>query len=126
MPNATRKGDVDTGHGSKPPTEAIEGSDDVFVNGLGALRRGDALASHGCKGAARRVSEGSPSVFINGRPATRIGDSVDCGGKLATASNNVFLDENEWQAEAVFAASPCIRNCMQNARRRSQAFVGKT
>jgi uncharacterized Zn-binding protein involved in type VI secretion len=93
MPNATRKGDLDTGHGSKPPTPAIEGSDDVFVNGRNALRRGDALASHGCKVPARRVSEGSPSVFINGQPAARIGDSINCGGKLATSSDNVFLDE---------------------------------
>lgn len=126
MPKATRKTDLDTGHGSKPPTAAIEGSEDVLVNGLNALRRGDALASHGCNVPARRVSEGSPSVFINGRPAARIGDSINCGGTLATASDNVFVDENEGRTGAVFAAAPCIRECMQSARRRSQAFVEKS
>lgn len=33
MSNASRKDDIDTGHGSRPATSAIEGSGDVNVNG---------------------------------------------------------------------------------------------
>ncbi|WP_299848121.1 PAAR domain-containing protein [uncultured Paracoccus sp.] len=123
MPDAARKGDLDTGHGSRPATAAIEGSGDVSANGRPVLRRGDALAGHGCAAPTRSMSEGSPTVFVNGRPFSRIGDGVNCGGKMATGSPDVALDILE---KPVFAKSECVRVCMQKARKRGQAFVGKS
>ena len=47
MPKATRKGDIGSSHGCFPPSPAIEGSGDVFINGKPAVRVGDAYAAHG-------------------------------------------------------------------------------
>lgn len=39
-------GDLSAGHGSFPPTPAIEGSSGVFVNGIPVVREGDRYADH--------------------------------------------------------------------------------
>ncbi len=99
MPRATRKGDIGSGHSCHfPPSEAIAGSPDVFVNGKPWVRVGDAYAAHGCPTCpapahGRALSEGSPTVFVNGLPAGRVGDAIDCGGSASTGSGDVILDE---------------------------------
>ena len=49
MPAQARKGDLGSGHGCHfPPSNAAEGSPDVFMDGIAAARVGDAYAAHGC------------------------------------------------------------------------------
>lgn len=94
MSNATRLGDLDTGHDACPPTGLITASSNVFINGKGAGRVGDSYAAHGCivhPSHSGVVASGSSSVFINGQPAARIGDSVSCGGTVAEGSPNVYI-----------------------------------
>ncbi|WP_147112937.1 PAAR domain-containing protein [Tateyamaria sp. syn59] len=96
MPATSRKSDTCSGHGCFPSSSAIGGSPDVEINGIPALRQGDAVAPHGCgkcKPHGRSVSGGSPTVFVNGRPLARVGDSIDCGGSVAAGSGDVFADD---------------------------------
>lgn len=92
MPGVVRLGDSCTGHGCFPPRKNIQASDNVFVNGKGVHRVGDAWDLHCCgipchSGTA---ATGSSSVFVNSKPVCRIGDSVDCGSTMAQGSENVF------------------------------------
>ena len=94
MSNATRLGDLDTGHDACPPTALVSASTNVFINGKGAGRVGDSYAAHGCVNHPSHsgvIASGSSSVFINGRAAGRIGDAVSCGGSVAEGSSNVFI-----------------------------------
>ena len=74
---------------------AIDGSPDVNINGLKALRLGDPGIHGACCGSNTWVcSQGSLTVFINGKPAVRLGDkTTHCGGtgKIITASDNVNI-----------------------------------
>jgi len=135
MPRTSRITDLGSGHGCFPPSPAIEGSPDVFINDLKALRQGDALAPHGCSNCpphARAVSGGSPSVYVNGKPLARLGDAINCGGKMQQASGDVYADELEpvrdiatAAAAGVYSASgSCARNCMKSAQKRKRSFVG--
>ena len=128
MPAASRKGDICVGHGCFPPTPATAGSPDVYLDKIPALRKGDAVAPHGCGNCpphGRAVSAGSPSVFVNGRPLARVGDGVDCGGSVAAGSGTVVADIQTPPSPtaSVFAKSPCTRGCMREAQRKGQAFV---
>ncbi len=98
MPQAARLGDICTGHACFPPRANIQGSPDVFINGIPAHRQGDAWAvhccthpdiPHGCH--ASVLASGSGSVYINGKQAGRVGDPVACGGTVATGSGDVFI-----------------------------------
>ncbi len=99
MPAAARKNDSATGHACHfPATQAVEGSPDVFIDGLPAVRQGDSYGTHGCAAHHqgphnRSLAQGSPSVFINGKPAGRLGDAIDCGGKASAGSPSVFFDD---------------------------------
>ena len=97
MPGVARKKDICTGHGCWPSRSSIEGSPDVFVNGIPWHRQGDAYVSHcctcpgmphGCHSSV--LAAGSPTVFVNGKQAGRVGNPVACGGSVATGSSNVF------------------------------------
>ncbi|MCA6954207.1 type VI secretion system PAAR protein [Pectobacterium polaris] len=79
MGNAVKLGDIDTGHGSHPPTSVVAGSSTVKVDGFPLARQGDPLAPHGH---SRIISGGSSSVFVDGKPAARTGDAVSCGGAM--------------------------------------------
>src|SRR5262249_9152470 len=76
---------------------ATTGSGDVFINGLPALRVGDAGEHAGCCGSNTwKAKTGAPSVFFNGRPAHRKGDAVrHCGGNgsLCEGSPDVFIGD---------------------------------
>ena len=99
MPAATRKGDLCTGHNGWPARPSTQGSPNVKINGIPAVRVGDRYAKHGRwvpSGDDRvwsehdgQLSTGSSSVRINGRAAGRVGDAVDCGSKVAQGSPNV-------------------------------------
>lgn len=92
MPAVARKGDPDTGHGCFPPRSSTGGSNNVFINGVGAHREGDAWAVHTCGNSAHASSlaAGSSSVFVNGKALARIGDPVACGSAVAVGSADVF------------------------------------
>lgn len=74
---------------------AIIGSDDVYFNGLKALRLGDTgIHSQCCGSNTWECTQGSGTVFINGKPSVRKGDTTThCGGtgKIIDGSNNVFI-----------------------------------
>ena len=125
MPAASRKGDTGSGHGCFPPTPATTGSPDVLIDGIPALRQGDAHAAHGCPGCpphGRAVSGGSPTVFVNGRPLARLGDGIGCGGALAAGSPTVIADE-EGPRGVEGREGWALRGCMRAANQRGQAFV---
>lgn len=95
MPAAHRKGDKGSGHGCWPPRENLEGSPDVYVNGIPLHREGDAWDAHTCPSIpethASILASGSGTVFINGKAAARIGDPVACGSVAVEGSTTVFI-----------------------------------
>ena len=94
MPAVSRLGDVCSGHGCHPPRPSTEGSSDVFVNGIGVHRLGDAWASHTCgdNTHAGNLASGSSTVFANGLQVGRIADPINgvCGSVVAQGSEDVF------------------------------------
>ncbi len=111
MPKAARLGDIGAGHGCFPPTPAIAGSGDTFINGRKAVRLGDAFAPHGCPKCPphpRSLSAGSATVFINSKKAGRVGDSIGCGGSVSTGSGDTFIGD-------VGMGGP-LKSCMKGAK----------
>lgn len=88
MSAVTRLGDICTGHDLCGPRPSVEGSNNVFINGIQAHRLGDGWAQHCLHTSV--LGSGSASVFVNGKPLGRIGDAVACGSRVATGSSNVF------------------------------------
>jgi len=89
--NVARLNDVCTGHGCFGPRNNTSASNNVFINGIGAHRVGDAWAPHTCVSTHDSVlAGGSSSVFVNGLPLGRIGDPVACGSSIASGSDDVF------------------------------------
>jgi len=94
-----RLGDIGSGRGCHfLPTPSIEASPDVNIDGIAAVRQGDAYAPHACPSCPApahpcALSGGSRSVFINGRPAGRVGDAISCGGAADTGSSTVFIGD---------------------------------
>jgi len=88
-----RKGDMGDGADGFTPRANIEGSPNVFVNGLEVHRIGDAWPLH-CKPKAgchtSVLAEGSNTVFANGKGVGRIGDAQSCGAHAIQGSSNVF------------------------------------
>ena len=99
MPKSTRLGDIGTGHGCHfPPTPSVAASPDVFVNGIPAVRQGDAYAPHACPTCpapvhGRSLAGGSGTVYINGKPSGRVGDAIDCGGSANAGSSDVYFGD---------------------------------
>jgi uncharacterized Zn-binding protein involved in type VI secretion len=92
MPAVTRIGDLNTGHDCHPPVPALQGSPDVYVNGIAVNRLGDEWEPHSCNGPPHKgkTAQGSSTVYVNNKQMTRIGDPVDCGAFSAAGSSNVF------------------------------------
>lgn len=94
---AHRIGDATSGHGPWPPRLAVEGSQDVIINGRGAVRAiKDQYPIHclvppvvACHQLA--VAVGSSTVIINGFPATRTGDQIQCGEFVVIGSEDVLI-----------------------------------
>lgn len=106
MPGVARKSGTDSvntvhnavgkGCNVAPTTTATDaGSDDVLINGIGAVREGDAVASHifpGCSSHAPGLATFSSNVFVNGKRIGRLNDTYGCGAKITSASSNVFAN----------------------------------
>ena len=91
---AGRVGDMQSGHGCYPPTNAIRGTPRVKINGRPALNIGSQYQPHCCpKPGCHPVTQvsGSCTVTVGGAPASRIGDSCGCGGKTISGSGNVLI-----------------------------------
>ncbi len=92
MPGIVRKGDIGSGHGSFPPTNATGCSGNATVNGRGIHRLGDALVPHGSPSPSpvhsRAAGSASSDSVVNGKGIVRLGDAVNCGGNYITASGN--------------------------------------
>ncbi|WP_165665433.1 PAAR domain-containing protein [Metapseudomonas otitidis] len=69
-------------HGVNP---TITGSPDVIINGLPALRVGDASA---CGDA---VAAGIPTILVNGQPIAFLGSPTAHGGVIITGSGDVLV-----------------------------------
>lgn len=97
--SAVRVGDIQSGHSCHcPPTNALTGSPNVFINGYPAVRVGDFYGPHGCPPCLVPVHPvvqltGSSSVFINGCSAARVGDLTACGSAIVTGSDNVLIGD---------------------------------
>jgi uncharacterized Zn-binding protein involved in type VI secretion len=100
MPEVARKDGADTiatNHGCDSTTVTDEGSSDVFINSIGAVRAGDLTASHTvevgdppvCVPHTVPLSTFSSTVFVNGRGIGRKGDFYN-GHQLTSGSPNVF------------------------------------
>ena len=86
---------VNTGHGCDSTTTTKAGSSNVFVNGKGACRNGDAIEVHtipsgsSCVDHTAYITSGSSKVFVNSIAIARNGDSADVGN-ISSGSDNVF------------------------------------
>lgn len=93
-------GSICCAHGCVGP--GTDGSPDVLVNGMPALRLGDPGVHSGCCGDNTwKAVAGSSGVFINGKKAHRKGDATQhCGGsgKLIEGSGDVIVGE-KWEGE---------------------------
>ncbi|CAO3418742.1 DUF6402 family protein [Azospirillum doebereinerae] len=98
MPAVARLNDPCSGHGDWPVRSNVEASPNVFVNGLGAHRVGDAWAAHTNptlpETHAGFQSAGAASVYVNGRRLARVGDAVSCGSTVREGSLNVNCGDN--------------------------------
>ena len=104
MPESCREGDrtfgiCDDGHRCCPHSrggKCMQGSADVFINGRGAMRRGDKGKTRCPHNAEFELKGGSSTVFINGRNAIRIGDAACCAkceqaGMVESGSRDVLI-----------------------------------
>lgn len=84
---------------------AVNGSTDVFINKLPAVRLDDPGIHMACCGPNQwQVSKGSSTVYVNKKPLARMGDKTKhCGssGQLINGSPNVFIDDGALKAKAV-------------------------
>lgn len=92
MPKAARKGD--RGRHDTVDLTAVQGSPDVFINGLPAVRVGDIFQSD-----PHPASSGSATVSINGKAAVRAGDSLDGHAVACTGSPDVFIGDDSYDSE---------------------------
>lgn len=83
-----------TGYQCQSPTiqRTDKGSGDVFINGVGVVRAGDAMITHpqpGCTPHSPTLSTYSSTVFANGKGIGRVGDTYS-GHPITSGSSNVF------------------------------------
>lgn len=88
-----RLGDKHSGHSCYPPSVSVTASNNVVVNGKGAVRVGDSYVPHCCGPSCHQPvqSGGSGSVYINNMPAARVGDKTACGAAIMVGSTNVIV-----------------------------------
>lgn len=91
MPAVARLGDLCTGHPGAIPRPNTSASTDVFVNGLGVHRVGDAWAPYPGHAHPGVTISGSSTVFANGMAVARVGDDVDCTSKIAAGDPGVSV-----------------------------------
>jgi uncharacterized Zn-binding protein involved in type VI secretion len=103
MPPAARGAGTDsvfskTGSGKKcgkpVDTATAACSGDVFFNNKGAVRIGDAVASHsagGCAPDGSALTSSSGSVFVNNKGVARIGDEYTGDNTITSGSSDIFI-----------------------------------
>ena len=105
MPGICRIGDKEMMECSGIPFR-LQGSSDVFVNGIGVSRQGDVNNVHlgqphivtasgpqhpSCTQRQDPIAIGSTTVFVNGKGCGRIGDKIGgFGTTVSEGSQNVF------------------------------------
>lgn len=82
-----------TGYNCLTPTvhATDEGSDNVFIGGVGVVREGDRMQEHmapGCVPHSPVLTEFSGSLYANGKRVGRVGDSYE-GHIILTGSSNI-------------------------------------
>ena len=101
MPAVARKSGSDsisTGHGCDATTVTDQGSSDVFVNGIGAVRADDLCEIHdilvgdSCVPHTVPLSSYSGTVFVNGKGIGRKGDFYN-GHEITSGSSDVFAGD---------------------------------
>jgi len=93
MAQVGRLGDWCTGHCCFPPRPCIQGSTDVFSNGIPVHRQGDMWLVHACPKAVcggATLAKGSSTVFANSKQMSRIGDPISDGAAVCEFSPDVF------------------------------------
>ncbi len=74
-------------------TTGVNGSPNVFVNGIAVVRQSDVVGVHpaaGCSTDASTLSTYSSTVFVNGLGLGRIGDEYTSDNIIISGSTNVF------------------------------------
>jgi len=98
MPAVARKSGTDTvstGHGCDTTTVTDQGSSDVNVNSIGAVRAGDLCQVHlipagsSCVPHTVPLTSFSSTVFVNSKGIGRLGDAYS-GHTVTSGSGNVF------------------------------------
>jgi uncharacterized Zn-binding protein involved in type VI secretion len=94
--SAVRAGDLTTGHGKYPPQAAFAGSENVFINGMPAMRAFDDWDGHSCSSPecyhdGTVIMVRNRTVFVNGLPLVTVGDALDCGSICAEGSPDVIV-----------------------------------
>ena len=93
-------GDANTQDNSFCDVEAITTSTDecsgkVFAEGIGVVRKGDAVTAHPeggtCTNHTPGLAAGSSKVFIETKGAGRKGDTYTCTAEITSGSGKVFL-----------------------------------
>ena len=94
MPGAARLGDSCTGHGWFPSRVNVEGSPDVYINGIPAHRQGDGWAVHCCGKSwhGSSLAAGAARVYVNGKQLGYIGAPVACGSSVSSGSSDVIVN----------------------------------
>lgn len=102
MPPVARGSGQDTvfsltgsGRRCQSPLETATGtcSDNVFVNGYGAVRKGHIVAAHpasGCSTDESQLTTYSGSVFANNNEIARLGDQYTSDNTITSGSTNIF------------------------------------
>jgi uncharacterized Zn-binding protein involved in type VI secretion len=98
MPAVSRKDGTDsisTNHACDATTVTKDGSGDVFVNSIGAIRAGDLCEVHtfrvgnSCVPHQVPLTSYSSTVFVNGKGVGRLGDQYS-GHDVTSGSSDVF------------------------------------
>ncbi|MCD8349565.1 MAG: hypothetical protein LUC93_03035 [Planctomycetaceae bacterium] len=89
-----RQYDTTAGHGCWPATAPARCSENVIVNGRGAVRQGDGITLHTCPSIPEThggTYTGDGTVLVNGRPVQVVGSPVSCGDRAAVGSADVIV-----------------------------------
>lgn len=98
MPGVARKDGkdtIDTNHGCDEKTVTKDGSNNVFVNNIGAVRKDDLCAEHtvpsgtACVPHQVSLTKVSETVFVNNKGVGRKDDFYN-GHQVTSGSSNVF------------------------------------
>ena len=90
---ATRLGDLCTGHGCFPSRPNDTASPNFYINSLPSHRQNDHWVTHCCGNSCHDgyLVFGSNTFYVNSRQQARVGDFISCGSTVMTGSPNTFV-----------------------------------